>query len=60
MAFEVAYTGYQNQQENLCLMQLLAKQETIQIDELVEIVQCPMPPSCLPSKPTTQKLKEER
>ena len=57
MAFEVAYAGYQNQQENLCLMQLLAKQETIQIEE---IVQCPMPPSCLPSKPTTQKLKEER
>ena len=54
MTFEVAYAGYQNQQESLHLVQLPAKQEKTERDELAEVVECPPPPSCLPSKPTTQ------
>ena len=60
MAFEVANAGYQNQQENLCFVQLPVEQEKIETDELSEAVKCPPPPLCSPSKLTTQKPKKRK
>ena len=60
MAFKVAYAGYQNQQESLRFVQLPVKQEKIEADELVEVVERPPPPLYFPSKPTTQKPKKRK
>lgn len=60
MAFEVAYAGYQNQQESLHFVQFPFKQEKTETDEVVEVVECPPQLSCSPSKPTTQKTKKRK
>ena len=45
MAFEIAFAGYQNQQENLHFVQLPVKQEKIDTDEVVEVAECPPEPT---------------
>ena len=59
MAFEVAYAGYQKQQENLQFVQLTVKQGKIKTDELEEVVEYPPPQLRSLSKPTTQNQKKK-
>ena len=59
MAFEVAYAGHQNQQESLCFVQFPAvKQEKTEIDETIEVVECP-PLPCSPSKLLHKNIKKK-
>ena len=41
-------------------MQLPVKQQKVETDEMAEVVECPLPLSCSPSKPTTQKPKTRK